>query len=54
MNRKTRNVLKFLAIIMVLLAVFMELGHVKFFDLERYRFWIVVMGFGISIITSTR
>lgn len=52
MSNKTRSVLKGVAVIMVLLAVVMHIGWVMIPAIAVYRFWIVVIAFGVLLITS--
>ena len=52
MSNKTRSVLKGIAVVLVLLAVLMHLGYVTIPAITAWRFWIVVISFGILLITS--
>lgn len=52
MSNKTRSVLKGIAVILVLLAVLMELRIVIIPAVAVYKFWIVVIGFGLMTISS--
>jgi hypothetical protein len=52
MSNKTRSILKGIAVVLVLLAVLMHMGTVSIPALAVYRFWIVVISFGVVLITS--
>jgi hypothetical protein len=52
MSNKTRAVLKGIAVILVLLAVLMQLQIVIIPAISVYRFWIVVISFGLMLISS--
>lgn len=52
MSNKTRSVLKGIAVVLVLLAVLMHLGYVNIPSINAWRFWIVVISFGVLLITS--
>ncbi len=52
MSNKTRSILKAIAVILVLLAVLMQLQIVIIPALASYKFWIVVIAFGVVLITS--
>ena len=52
MSNKTRSVLKAIAVILVLLAVLMQLQIVIIPSLAFYKFWIVVIAFGLVLITA--
>ncbi len=52
MSKKTRNFLKLLAIVIVMVMVFMELGVIVIPALIAYKFWLVVIGFCIVLIAS--
>ena len=52
MSNKTRAMLKFVSILLVLLAVLMQMSIVIIPLLVSYKFWIVVFGFGIMLIAS--
>ena len=52
MSNKTRSVLKGVAVVMVLLAVVMHIGWVIIPAIAVYRFWIVVIAFGLLLISS--
>lgn len=52
MSNRTRSVLKAAAVILVLLAVLMELNVVIIPAIAVYKFWIVVVGFGLMLVSS--
>jgi hypothetical protein len=52
MSNRTRSILKAIAVILVLLAVVMQLQWVLIPSISGYKFWFVVIAFGILLITS--
>lgn len=52
MNNKTRSIIRIVAVVMVLLCVVMQLQWVIIPAIAGYRFWIVVVAFGMILITS--
>ncbi len=52
MSNKTRSILKGVAVIIVLLAVLMQLQIVIVPFLVSYKFWMVVISFGLLLISS--
>lgn len=52
MSNKTRSILKAIAVIFVLLAVLMQLQIIIIPSVSVYKFWIVVIAFGLLLITS--
>ena len=52
MSNKTRSILKAIAVILVLLAVLMDLSVIIIPALSYYKFWIVVIAFGLVLISS--
>jgi hypothetical protein len=52
MSNKTRSILKAIAVILVLLAVLMQLQIVIVPAVSVYKFWIVVIAFGLLLISS--
>ena len=52
MSNKTRSILKAIAVILVLLAVLMRLQIVIIPSISVYNFWIVVIAFGVVLISS--
>lgn len=52
MNNKVRSVIRGVAVILVLLCIVMQLRWVIIPTVEAYRFWIVVLSFGMILLTS--
>jgi hypothetical protein len=52
MSNRTRSILKAIAVILVLLAVLMQLQIVIIPAVSVYKFWIVVIAFGLLLISS--
>lgn len=52
MSNKTRSILKAIAVILVLLSVMLQIGWVAIPAISVYKFWIVVIAFGVLLITS--
>lgn len=52
MSNKTRSILKAIAVVLVLLCVVMELRWVVIPAIAAYKFWIVVISFGVMLISS--
>lgn len=52
MSNKTRSFLKAIAVILVLLAVLMEMKVILIPAIAVYKFWIVVIAFGLMLIGS--
>jgi len=52
MSNKTRSILKAVAVLLVFLAVLMELKMVIIPAIAVYKFWLVVIAFGILLIGS--
>ena len=52
MSNKTRSILKGIAVVLVLLAVVMHLGWILIPAIAGYKFWFVVIGFGLLLISS--
>ena len=52
MSNKTRSILRAVAAVIVLLAVLMELHIVIVPAIAVYKFWMVVVAFGIMLISS--
>jgi len=52
MSNKTRSVIKGIAVILVLLAVLMNLNWIIIPAVSVYKFWIVVVSFGLLLIAS--
>lgn len=52
MSNKTRSILKAIAVIVVLLCVLMALGFIGIPSISAYKFWLVVIAFGLLLIAS--
>jgi len=52
MSNKTRSIIKGIAVILVLLAVLMHMNWIIIPAISVYRFWIVVIAFGMLLIGS--
>lgn len=52
MSNKTRSILKGIAVVLALLAVVMQLHWVIVPSISEYRFWFVVIAFGLLLISS--
>lgn len=52
MSNKTRSILKAIAVVLVLLMVVMQIGWVSIPALAVYKFWIMVIAFGMLLIAS--
>ncbi|MCU0418015.1 MAG: hypothetical protein MUC38_00025 [Cyclobacteriaceae bacterium] len=52
MSNKTRNILKVVAVLLVLLAVLMATRTVIIPSLAGYSFWMVVIAFAMLLIAS--
>lgn len=52
MSNKTRSILKAIAVILVLLAVLIELKIIIIPAIAIYKFWIVVIAFGLMLLGS--
>jgi hypothetical protein len=52
MSNKTRNIIKVIAVVIVLVVVMMHMGWLVGFIQPYYRFWLVVIAFGLVLITS--
>jgi hypothetical protein len=52
MSNKTRSILKAIAVIVVLLAVLMQLRIIIIPSVSYYTFWMVVVAFGVLLISS--
>lgn len=52
MSNKTRSILRAVAVIIVLMAVLMELHIVIIPAIAVYKFWMVVVAFGVMLISS--
>jgi hypothetical protein len=52
MSNKTRSIVKAIAVVLVLLAVAMQLHWVTIPSISAYRFWMVVIAFGMVLISA--
>ncbi len=52
MSNKTRSILKAIAVVLVLVAVAIHLGWISIPAINMYRFWMVILAFGLMLITS--
>lgn len=52
MSRRSRFLIKFFAIIIVLITVFLELDILNVSFLDPYRYWMSVLGFGMLLLVS--
>ena len=52
MNNKMRSILRVIAVLLVLLAVLMELNIVYIPALASIKFWMVVIAFGLMLVSS--
>lgn len=52
MSNKTRSILKAISVILVLIAVAMHLGWISIPAINVYRFWMVILAFGLMLISS--
>jgi hypothetical protein len=52
MSNRTRSIIKAIAVMLVLLAVVMQMQWVLIPAISMYKFWIVVVGFGLLLISS--
>lgn len=52
MSNKTRSIVKAIAVILVLLAVSMQLHWIVIPAIAVYKFWLVVVAFGMLLIAS--
>ncbi len=52
MSNRTRSILKAVAVVLVLLAVVMQLQWVIIPSISIYKFWLVVIAFGLLLIST--
>jgi len=52
MDNKTRSILKVVAVILVIAAVMMQIGWLYLPVLIAYKFWLVILAFGLLLISS--
>lgn len=51
MTKSTRNVIRLISVIIVLILVLMEVGIVKNFLGNDVKFWFIVVAYALSLIT---
>ena len=54
MNKSTRNLLRLISVIVVLILVLMEFGIVKEFFNYSGKFWLMVASYGMLLFTMQR
>ncbi|MDH4057861.1 MAG: hypothetical protein OEU76_03815 [Cyclobacteriaceae bacterium] len=52
MSNRTRSIVKGVAVLLVLLMVMMQMNWVVIPAIVAYKFWIVVVAFGLLLISS--
>ena len=52
MSNRTRSIIKAVAVVLVLLAVVMQLQWVIIPSISIYKFWLVVIAFGLLLIST--
>jgi hypothetical protein len=52
MSNRTRSIIKAVAVVVVLLAVVMQLQWVIIPSISVYKFWLVVIAFGLLMIST--
>ena len=52
MSNRTRSIVKAVAVVLVLLAVVMQLQWVIIPSISVYKFWLVVIAFGLLLIST--
>lgn len=52
MSSRTRSLLKALAVLLVLIAVLIQLDYISIRYVDPNRFWLVVVGFGLLLVSS--
>ncbi len=52
MSNRTRSIIKAVAVVLVLLAVVMQLQWVIIPSISVYKFWLVVIAFGLLLIST--
>lgn len=52
MSRRNRFLIKFFAILVVLVSVLLEIDVLNFSYLEPYKYWMTILGFGMLLIVS--
>jgi hypothetical protein len=52
MSNKTRSILKAIAVVLVILAVCMQFHWIIIPLISPYKFWIVIIAFGLLLLSS--
>ncbi|NJN25044.1 MAG: hypothetical protein HC819_03180 [Cyclobacteriaceae bacterium] len=52
MSKRNKFLIKFFAILIVLISVLLELDVLNLHFLEPYKYWMTVLGFGMLLIVS--
>ena len=52
MSRRNKFLIKFIAILIVLISVLLEMDVLNINFLEPYKYWMSVLGFGMLLIVS--
>ncbi len=52
MSKRNRFLIRFFAILIVLVSVFLELDILKLSFLDPYKYWMTVLGFGMLLVVS--
>ena len=52
MSRRNRSLIKFVAILVVLVSVLLEMNVLNLNFLEPYKYWMSVLGFGMLLLVS--
>ena len=52
MSRRNKFLIKFIAIVIVLISVLLEMDVLNLNFLEPYKYWMSVLGFGMLLIVS--
>lgn len=52
MSKRNRFLIKFFAILLVLISVFLEMDILKIQFLEIYKYWMSILGFGLLLLAS--
>lgn len=48
-NKKTRNIILLISVVLAIIAVFMEIGLVIIPGLVAYKFWLLVIAYGLIL-----
>jgi hypothetical protein len=52
MSRKNKFLIKFLAILVVLVSVLLETDTITISFLEPYKYWMSILGFGMLLVAA--